>query len=171
MWSHRAKPATWVYLPFWGKGLLSVEVWKKSFKTNFTIDLWSAIWEEIGAWEAFFRTFCCYFLREPKCYDYVHGNFEWAYLKSGILDIIFGSYFQTEWLQIYIIHCSICVQRKKHPSVWFCLMAPHSMVKIKKTKVPMVMSWGADRWLPQIQANLTKFMSQTIIFTWNLVFN
>ena len=42
---------------------------------------------------------------------------KWAYLKSCILDNITGnkrfrSHFQLEWLEIYRIHCSICIQWK-----------------------------------------------------------
>ena len=80
------------------------------FRFFFIIGFWSVIWEKIGAWEAFFD----YFQRENICYRDENGNFEWAYLKSSILDIMTGnkkfwSLFQPEWLGIYRIHCAICM--------------------------------------------------------------
>ena len=84
-----AKAMTWVYLRFW----------------------------DTGAWEAFFQLIFLYFHCTFIISRNETGNFKLAYLKSCILDNITGnkrfrSHFQPEWLEIYRIHCSICIQWK-----------------------------------------------------------
>ena len=102
------------------------------------------------------------------------GNFKWAYLKSGILDIITGnkkfwSHFHPEWHQIYRIHCSICVHRKKTPK-WLVLLCYTTYGDDQRGKGTYS---GEQIGWPLTISSSSKYyyvMSQMIIFTGNLVF-